>query len=697
MSNAWWGLELVTLPELPPVNPLTAVHANPSVSSDRRVCRVCSPPVKVGQSHDGQEALLKGVCHKCGTPYTFEPRLARGVIVDNRYQVIGCIGFGGVGWVFLAEDTHLKNHHVVLKGLIDPGNPDTASAAKRELELLTEAKHENVVRVHDFVMHPLDDGRCDEYIVMEYVEGYTVEAIATRGNGVLAEQVIAYCLQLLRGLDYLHSRGLLHCDITPSNLMVAGSRVKVIDLGAGCRIGAKGHTWGTRGYRAPEVEVPGDLGRTVKSDLYSAGMTLRTAFSWTREYETTGQGSEERAAGQLGPAIESLDNLISRATARDPAERFRTAAEMAGQLSGVLRDFVALRTARPHTAPLSRFGPEPALPDHMLDEMLGSDLPLTWWMTEDAFRAANEGAGRFLPDLLPEPGTAVRLLPPPRPDPEDPVADLILSLSGTDPVVASGQVAGQDSAEAHLLRCRAELFKECGEAAREAWTRARDRCGDGDYRIRWHKALMELSAAHLNEAFAEFSAVRGALPGEVVPKVSLGLCAEYLGDFPKAKRWYQMAWQTDQSYVSAAFGLARTQMRLGDRAAAVAALDAVPDSSRYWRSARIVAFRFLTGRSRTSGYPTPAELDQAERLLNTPPLKDDKLRTPPGGPLQAVLLEARLGHACSAGGDGSRAAIAARRAELEKCYRGLATRAESKDQHTILIDLANQARARTLD
>ena len=691
---AWWAGALIHLPVIPPVDPMAAVQLNPTVSADQRICRACSQPTRVGQSHHGQEALLTGVCHRCGTPYSFAPRLAPGAMVDDRYRIVGCIGHGGVGWVFLAEDTHLQEQHVVLKSLIDPGNPDAAGAAKRELKFLTEVTHENVVRVRDFVSQSTDVGKRDDYIVMDYVNGPTIEDVAGRADGYCAEHVLAYGLQMLAALDHLHGRGWLHCDITPRNLMVAGTRVVVIDLGAGCRVGATEHTWGTRGYRAPEAAEKYHA-RTVPSDLYSAGMTLRAMFRWTPEFAAArgGPGRSGRgAAGQSSPAVESLEDLVRRATAQDPADRFQTAAEMASQLSGVLRDFVALRTGRPSAAPVSRFGPETGLPD----DTLGTIPQLAWWITEDAFRAASDGSGRPLPGLLPPSAIAAGLLPPLRPDPEDPAAELVLSLSGTDPVAAIEQAAGHDSPEASLLRCRAELTREDAGAARGAWTQARDQCGDTDLRIKWHKALVDLAAGNQQEAFAGFSAVRRALPGEVVPKLGLGLCAEYLDDFREAERWYGMAWQADRSHVSAAFGLARTRMRLGDRAAAVTAVDQVPDTSRYARRARIAAFRVLTGSTGAPDSPAAEELDAAEKRLSESPPADDDLGEARDR-LRAVLLDARLWHACAQHRGRPAAAVVRLRGELEHCYRGLARHADSNDQHTILIDLANQVRTRTLD
>lgn len=668
------------------VDPGKAILADPTVPSDRRTCHACG--TGVGQSYDGQGALLSGWCPGCGERYSLVPKLTPGAVVENRYVVRGCVGYGGVGWVFLAEDTHLPDKYVVLKGLINPHDRRATDAATRELDFLLEVDHPYIVHVSDFIRRPECDGDSDEYIVMDYVRGPTVANLAHQyqertGRGIPAEHVMAYCLQMLAALDHLHARRWLHCDITTQNLMVAGSGVKLIDLGGGCRIGTTGHKWGTPGFRASEVEQTGLP--TVRSDVYSAGKTLETMFRWSAEYRDR----------KTSPAAEALATLISRATAKDPADRFCSAAEMATQLSGVLRDFVALRTKRPVPTPadVTFFGPEiTGLPDGVL----GSVPPLSWWMAEDAFHAAASGQGRLLPDFLPDPVEASALLPAPRPDPGDPAAYLVLSLSGTNPAATVEQLTGESSAEADLLRCRAELSRGALVPARDAWARAERQCGHGDWRIRWHKALVELATGDAAAAFSEFVAVYRELPGELVPKLGLGLCAEYLGDLRAAERRYQTVWQADRSYVTAAFGLARTWMRRGDRSLAVAAVDEVPDSSRHAPAARITAFRLLTGMSERSGRPAQSDLDEAEKRMKRWPLRGDDLGEAYDG-LRAMFHEARLWRACSEPAIATLAAVAGLRSELERCYRDLASHAASERQHTVLVDLANQVRPRTLD
>ena len=163
------------------------------------------------------------------------------------------------------------------------------------------------------------------------------------------------------------------------------------------------------------------------------------------------------------------------------------------------------------------------------------------------------------------PGKRRRTARPRDPIPRDPAAGLLLTLSGADADAdaADEQLAeaGRRSIEANLFRCRIRLARGDLRGARENLAGAAGLGGRGDWRIRWHDALTKLADGRPADAKPEFDAVYRALPGEVVPKLALGLCTEYLGDLRAAERLYEMVWQADQSYVSAAFGLARTRIR----------------------------------------------------------------------------------------------------------------------------------------
>src|SRR5947208_2809602 len=73
---------------------------------------------RVGRPHAGRPAVLEGNCPYCDTPFCFVPKLRRGQLVADQYEVVGCVARGGLGWVYLAKDTHLDGNYVALKGLI---------------------------------------------------------------------------------------------------------------------------------------------------------------------------------------------------------------------------------------------------------------------------------------------------------------------------------------------------------------------------------------------------------------------------------------------------------------------------------------------------------------------------------------------------------------------------------------------------
>ena len=317
-GDPWWGLDLVTLPEIPVADPERALQPNPSVPRSLRACGHCS--ARVGQTHDGQAALATGFCLQCGMPYSFIPKLQRDTMVAGRYKVSGCIGYGGLGWVFIADDTNLNGQPVVLKGLIDPGNQRVADAAERELRFLTEVDHPNIVRVRDFVKQPANGPASDEYIVMEYIPGHTVDQVAARDSGMSAEHVIAYCLHLLAAVEHLHERDWLHCDVKPSNLMLAGTGVKLIDLGAGCRSAPAGIPGEPRATARRRSRGPGGPRCAVTCSLWpDDGDHVQLDRGISRRPARHG---EPPSASPPSPAIESLNNFIARATADGQDARF---------------------------------------------------------------------------------------------------------------------------------------------------------------------------------------------------------------------------------------------------------------------------------------------------------------------------------------------------------------------------------------
>ncbi|MDP9248526.1 MAG: protein kinase, partial [Candidatus Dormibacteraeota bacterium] len=231
------GAGLVSVPPMPTLDPTAAMMADPQVSEARRFCSTCG--AEVGRGRDGRAGRVTGFCSKCRQPYSFMPTLAEGDLVAGQYRIAGCLAYGGLGWIYLAQDEQVSNRWVVLKGLLNTGDPDAMAAAVAERQFLASVEHPNVVRIYNFVQHAGAG-----YIVMEYVGGKTLKNILLERRrrglpaaGALAvEHAIAYILGILPAFSYLHRLGLVYNDFKPDNVMVYGDDVKLIDLGAVTRV-----------------------------------------------------------------------------------------------------------------------------------------------------------------------------------------------------------------------------------------------------------------------------------------------------------------------------------------------------------------------------------------------------------------------------------------------------------------------------
>ncbi|HEX3311348.1 MAG TPA: serine/threonine protein kinase, partial [Streptosporangiaceae bacterium] len=351
------GAGLVEIPPVPSRDPASAVLADPRVPENRRYCSSCEQPV--GRGRDGRPGLTEGFCRNCGTRFSFSPKLERGDLVAGQYEVLGCLAFGGLGWIYLARDHNVSGRWVVLKGLLNTGDADALAAAVAERQFLAEVEHPNIVRIYNFVQHA--DRRTGEqagYIVMEYVGGKSLKQILAdaraSGGSVPVAHAIAYAIEVLPALGYLHDRGLVYCDFKPDNVIQTEEQLKLIDMGAVRRIDSDEPIYGTVGYQAAEIETDGP---TVSSDLYTVGRALAVLSFEFRGFQ--GRFSSSLPDGvPLLEQQESFARLLRRATHRDPGRRFASAGEMAEQLTGVLREVLATADGTPRPVFSAEFSPE---------------------------------------------------------------------------------------------------------------------------------------------------------------------------------------------------------------------------------------------------------------------------------------------------------------------------------------------------
>lgn len=735
-ATSWWGEGLVDLPDIAKPDMRDAIITDPHIPEEQRFCHRCR--AEIGRSHHGQPGLQEGTCYKCGTPYSYIPRLKPGEMLNGRYEIVGCVGHGGVGWVFLARDSNLEGQPVVVKGLIDTADASRAETVINERKFLIQLDHPNIVSILDFVEHAPQgvSGRgFHGYIVMEYVVGRTLQQVAETNSasaGMPVEHAIAYCLQVLKALAYMHGRGLGFGDLSPGNVMVAERGVKLIDLGAVTTLGSQARLYTEEFAVVSELQ---DTGVTVRSDLYALGCVLRQLFRSSADF-TLGGDHTRPPVGPIGPGIVSLRRFIRRCTAGEPRRRFASAGEAASQLSGVLHEIVALREGRANAAPALLFSPAPRL----LDDGLGSVPKVERWLTRDAQRAAARGTCLPLDDGVPGPQVAAADLPVPRVDPADPGAAFVAQLSDDAPAVVLDRLADFKtvSAEAGFARCRAylRLAREAagsdasGNLQRRTLVdralgclhgavrgQARDTWHDPyDWRLAWHLGIVALAEERLEDARRQFDHVYDALPGETAPKLALALCAEHLGDFNTAERRYDTVWRTDRAEVSAAFGLARVNMGAGRRGAAIAVLNEVAQQSRHYDAAQLAVIRVNAGllaltrftlagqADSATAAPGEKEVAEAARLLGGLHIAGNEPSRELVALLWAEVWQAALDLLRRTGPSslpdektlGTAPTEKSLRKALEKSFREFARWAPDSKRHTVLVDLANTVRPRTL-
>ncbi|HET6860385.1 MAG TPA: serine/threonine protein kinase, partial [Streptomyces sp.] len=374
------GAGLVSIPDVPRPDPRSAVMENPEVPERKRFCSRSDCGAPVGRSRGDRPGRTEGFCTKCGNPYSFIPKLGTGDIVHGQYEVMGCLAHGGLGWVYLAVDRAVSDRWVVLKGLLDTGDQDAMAAAISERRFLAEIEHSNIVRIYNFVEH-LDQrtGSLDGYIVMEYVGGKSLKEIANERRNAAGkrdplpvEQACAYGIEALEALGHLHSRNLLYCDFKVDNAIQQQDQLKLIDMGAVRRMDDdESAIYGTVGYQGPEVA---EVGPSVASDLYTVARTLAVlTFDFQGYTNVFVDSLPDPDNIEVFRTYESFYRLLVRATDPDPARRFASATEMAEQLTGVLREVVAIQTGRARPSLSTLFGPELRVTDTQLFAELTGD------------------------------------------------------------------------------------------------------------------------------------------------------------------------------------------------------------------------------------------------------------------------------------------------------------------------------------
>ena len=271
--------------------------------------------------------------------------IVKGSKISDRYQIIKTLGEGGMANVYLAHDIIL-DRNVAVKVLRGDLATDEKFVRRFQREALSASSlsHPNIVEMYDVGE---DDGQY--YIVMEYVDGKTLKQILKQRGKLSITEVVDIMLQLTDGMAHAHDAYIIHRDIKPQNIMIlSNGMIKITDFGVATAMNSTQLTqtnsvMGTVHYLPPE-QAQGK-GSTIRSDIYSMGIMMYELLTGLVPYK--GENAVEIALKHLKeplPSVrkinanipQSIENVIIRATAKNPKNRYVDAREMHEDLKTAL-------------------------------------------------------------------------------------------------------------------------------------------------------------------------------------------------------------------------------------------------------------------------------------------------------------------------------------------------------------------------
>jgi serine/threonine protein kinase/Tol biopolymer transport system component len=272
------------------------------------------------------------------------------------YEIIASAGAGGMGEVYRAKDTRL-DRIVAVKVLPSElaDDPEKRQRLEREARSISTLSHPHICTLHD-----IGQQNGVDYLVLEYLEGETLEKRLEKGS-LSTPEVFRYAIELADALDKAHRRGIIHRDIKPGNIMLTKSGVKLMDFGlaklksetapaadalteitVGKKLTAEGTILGTFQYMSPE-QLEGREA-DARTDIFAFGEVLyemvtgRPPFSGKTKTSLIASilSAEPKAMTELVPATPaSLDHVVKRCLAKDPDERWQSANDLGAELKWI--------------------------------------------------------------------------------------------------------------------------------------------------------------------------------------------------------------------------------------------------------------------------------------------------------------------------------------------------------------------------
>jgi serine/threonine protein kinase len=370
--------------------------------------------------------------------------------VVGDYTVIDVAGAGGMGTVYKIE--HLITQRIEAMKLLPPSvsnDPDQVRRFEREIRLQARLHHPNIVGLYNAIR----DGD-SVALVMEFVEGESLQHKLAEGPLPL-QTAVAYTLQVLQALAYAHGEGVIHRDVSPANIIITREQIpKLTDFGLArgatdLRLSTSGAPVGSPFYMSPE-QVKGGHDLDPRADIYSMGAVLHEMLTGKKLFEAESAFDVMRAHVEAEPQPPSslraeipqaFDQVVARAVAKDPVNRFSSAEEF----RHALQSFSADAPVLPRQTGAKAWNP---LPSPWASE-LRTLRPSILLVLVPAAMATGFCAVQFMPPIrhiavtqtnVPAPAAAAKVVDPPAtvvsPPPESP---LPLDLAATPDMPASAE------------------------------------------------------------------------------------------------------------------------------------------------------------------------------------------------------------------------------------------------------------------
>ena len=384
-------------------------------------------------------------------------------ILPPRYRSPKRIGFGGMGEIYRAEDESL-GRTVAVKVLGEQYAQDDALRQRFTREALAAARlssEPNTVTIFD-----VGEWRDRPFIVMELLDGGSLEDRLREGGRPSTDEALGWLAQAAAALDAAHRHGVVHRDVKPGNLLLnADGDLRVADFGIASAAGLgsltmTGTVLGTAGYLSPE-QATGERA-TSASDRYALGVVAYELLSGHRPFESDSPTAEAAAHvnAEVPPLSPALDPVFQKALAKDPRDRFETAAELVAALGEALEGGAAATRVLPAAA--GRRSVLPLVAGLVLAALLAGAGLAALLTRDDGQASAQAPTTAVEPPPAPTPPPPPEPPPPPPPPPNPPPPPALDAEDLTDSATAALEAGDYARAE-QLARQALTVLQGSGE------------------------------------------------------------------------------------------------------------------------------------------------------------------------------------------------------------------------------------------